>query len=64
MSIAENPLINKMMINWAEKQAPESRQATEDVLDAMTQYGLRAKRSFVGSEDEQSSKDNLSYCKR
>ncbi len=28
------PLINKMMINWA-KQAPEDRQATEDVLDAM-----------------------------
>ncbi len=29
-------LINKMMINWAEKQAPEDRQATEDALDAMT----------------------------
>ncbi len=26
-------------INWAEKQAPEDRQATEDV-DAMTQYGV------------------------
>ncbi len=31
------------MINWAEKQAPEDRQATEDVLDAMTQYGVEAK---------------------
>ncbi len=29
--IAENLLINKMMIGWAEKQAPEDRQATEDV---------------------------------
>ncbi len=33
-SIAENSLINKMMINWAEKQALEDRQGTEDVLDA------------------------------
>ncbi len=49
----EIPLINKM-INWAEKQTPEDRQATEDVLDAMTQYRLRSqRRSFVESEDEQ-----------
>ncbi len=42
--------INKMMINWAEKQAPEDRQVTGDVLDAMTQYGVEgAKRSFVES---------------
>ncbi len=30
--LAEIPLINKMMINWAEKQAPDDRQATEDGL--------------------------------
>ncbi len=49
------PLINKMMI-VAEKQAPEDRQATEDVLDAMTQYGVEEPReAFVESEDEQES---------
>ncbi len=41
--IAENPIIAQMMINWAEKQAPEDRQATEDVLDTMTCLRLRAK---------------------
>lgn len=54
------PLINKMMINWAEKQAPEDRQATEDVLDAMTKYGVEEpKEAFVESEDEQEQRDNL-----
>lgn len=54
------PLINKMMINWAEKQEPEDRQATEDVLDAMTQYGIEEPReAFVESEDEQEQRDNL-----
>lgn len=54
------PLINKMMINWAEKQAPEDRQATEDVLDAMTQYGVEEPReAIVESEDEQEQRDNL-----
>jgi hypothetical protein len=49
-----------MMINWAEKQAPEDRQATEDVLDAMTQYGVEEPReAFVESEDEQEQRDNL-----
>ncbi len=42
------------------KQAPEDRQATEDVLDAMTQYGVEEpERSFVESEDEQEQQDNL-----
>lgn len=54
------PLINKMMIGWAEKQAPEDRQATEDVLDAMTKYGVEEpKEAFVESEDEQEQRDNL-----
>lgn len=54
------PLINKMMIGWAEKQEPEDRQATEDVLDAMTQYGVEEpKEAFVESEDEQAQRDNL-----
>lgn len=54
------PLINKMMIGWAEKQEPEDRQATEDVLDAMTQYGIEEPReAFVESEDEQEQRDNL-----
>ncbi len=45
----ENPLINKMMINWAEKQAPEDRQAAEDVLDAMTQYGVEGQEKLLSS---------------
>lgn len=54
------PLVNKMMISWAKKQEPEDRQATEDVLDAMTQYGVEEpKEAFVESEDEQEQRDNL-----
>lgn len=54
------PLINKMMIGWAEKQAPEDRQATEDVLDAMTKYGVEEPReAVVESEDEQEQRDNM-----
>lgn len=54
------PLINKMMIGWAEKQEPEDRQTTEDVLDAMTQYGIAEPReTVVESEDEQEQWDNL-----
>ena len=54
------PLVNKMMIGWAEKQEPEARQATEDVLDAMTKYGVEEpKEAFVESEDEQEQRDNL-----
>jgi plasmid recombination enzyme len=54
------PLVNKMMISWAKKQEPEDRQATEDVLDAMTKYGVEEPReAFVESEDEQEQRDNL-----
>lgn len=54
------PIVNKMMIGWAEKQAPEDRQATEDVLDAMTKYGVEEPReAVVESEDEQEQRDNL-----
>lgn len=54
------PIVNKMMIGWAEKQEPEDRQATEDVLDAMTKYGIQEPReAFVESEDEQEQRDNL-----
>ena len=54
------PIVNKMMIGWAGKQAPEDRQATEDVLDAMTKYGVEEpKEAFVESEDEQEQRDNL-----
>ncbi len=54
------PLVNKMMIGWAEKQESEDRQVTEDVLDAMTKYGVEEpKEAFVESEDEQEQRDNL-----
>lgn len=54
------PLVNKMMIVWAGKQEPEDRQATEDVLDAMTKYGVEEpKEAFVESEDEREQRDNL-----
>ncbi len=56
--------INKMMINWAEKQAPEDRQATEDVLDAMTQYVGGASRSFVESGGTSKSKRKSRVAKR
>ncbi len=44
------PLINKMMINWAEKQAPEDQSLTEDVLDALTRVE-EPREVFVESED-------------
>lgn len=54
------PIVNRMMIKWAERQEPKDRQATEDVLDAMTQYGVEEpKEAFVESEDEQEQRDNL-----
>lgn len=54
------PLINKMMISWAEKQEPEDRQATEDVLDKVTQYGIKEPiEAIIESEDEQEQRDNL-----
>lgn len=54
------PLINKMMINWAEKQAPEDRQATEDVLDKVTQYGIKEPVQMVTeSEDEREQRHGM-----
>lgn len=54
------PLINKMMIGWAEKQEPEDRQATEDVLDKVTQYGIKEPiEAIIESEDEQEQRDNM-----
>ena len=54
------PIVNRMMIKWAERQEPEDRQATEDVIDKMTQYGVEEpKEAFVESEDEQEQRDNL-----
>lgn len=54
------PIVNRMMIKWAERQEPEDRQATEDVIDKMTQYGVEEPReAFVESEDEQEQWDNL-----
>lgn len=47
------PLINKMMIGWAEKQEPEDRQATEDVIDKMTQYGIAEPRQMVTESEEE-----------
>ena len=54
------PLVNKMMIGWAERQDPDDRQTTEDVIDAMTQYGVEEPREAVAeSEDEQEQQDNM-----
>lgn len=54
------PIINKMMIGWAEKQEPEDRQATEDVLDKVTQYGIKEPiEVIIESEDEQEQRDNM-----
>lgn len=54
------PLINKMMISWAEKQEPEDRQATEDALDKVTQYGIKEPiEAIIESEDEQEQRDNM-----
>lgn len=46
------PLINKMMIKWAERQEPEEREQTEGVLDAMTQYGITEPVKAVVESDE------------
>lgn len=54
------PIINKMMIGWAEKQEPEDRQTTEDVLDKVTQYGIKEPiEAIIESEDEQEQRDNM-----
>ena len=46
------PLVDKMMIGWAERQDPDDRQTTEDVIDAMTQYGIAEPVKAVVESDE------------
>lgn len=54
------PLINKMMIGWAEKQEPEDRQATEEAIDKVTQYGIKEPiEAVVESADEKEQRDNM-----
>lgn len=54
------PLINKMMIGWAEKQEPEDRQATEEALDKVAQYGIKEPiEAVVESTDEKEQRDNM-----
>lgn len=54
------PLVNKMMIGWAEKQEPEDRQATEEAIDKVAQYGIKEPiEAVVESEDEQEQRDNM-----
>lgn len=47
------PIVNRMMIKWAERQEPEDRQATEDVIDKMTQYGITEPRQMVTESEEE-----------
>ena len=47
------PIVNRMMIKWAERQEPEDRQATEDVIDKMTQYGIAELRQMVTESEEE-----------
>lgn len=54
------PLINKMMIKWAEQQEPEEREQTEDVLDKVTQYGIEEPVQMVTeSEDEREQRQGM-----
>ena len=54
------PLVNKMLINWAEKQEPEEREQTEDVLDKVTQYGIKEPVQMVTeSEDEREQRQGM-----
>lgn len=54
------PLINKMMIKWAERQKPEEREQTEDVLDKVTQYGIEEPVQMVTeSEDEREQRQGM-----
>ncbi len=53
-----------MMINWAEKQAPEDRRATEDVLDTMTQYRVEEQEKLCRVEVEQEQQDNLELLQK
>ena len=47
------PIVNRMMIKWAERQEPEDRQATEDVIDKMTQYGIAEPRQMATESEEE-----------
>ena len=54
------PLINKMMIGWAERQEPEEREQTEDVIDKVTQYGVTEPVKMVTeSEDEREQRQGM-----
>ena len=54
------PLINKMMVRWAERQEPEEREQTEDVLDKVTQYGIKEPVQMVTeSEDEREQRHGM-----
>ena len=54
------PLINKMMVRWAERQEPEEREQTEDVLDKVTQYGVTEPVQMVTeSEDEREQRQGM-----
>lgn len=58
------PIVNKMMIRWAEKQEPEDRQATEEVIDKVTKYGVKEPiEAIVESEDEQEQKQDLDFLR-
>lgn len=54
------PLVNKMLVHWAEEQAPEDRKETEIVLDAMTQYGVKEPvQTVTESTDEREQQHNM-----
>lgn len=54
------PLINKMMVHWAERQEPEEREQTEDVLDKVAQYGIKEPVQMVTeSEDEREQRHGM-----
>lgn len=59
-AVLKIPLVNKMLINWAEKQEPEEREQTEDVLDKVTQYGIKEPVQMVTeSEDEREQRQGM-----
>ena len=59
-AVLKIPLVNKMLINWAEKQEPEEREQTEDVLDKVTQYGIEEPVQMVTeSEDEREQRQGM-----
>ena len=59
-AVLKIPLVNKMLINWAEKQEPEEREQTEDVLDKVTQYGIKEPVQMVTeSEDKREQRQGM-----